>query len=42
MRVDRGIKTNRRIPVWCEITEYNKRYMETKSKRSGHMKETKH
>ncbi len=36
-----GIKINRRIPVWCETTEYNERYIETKIKRSGHMKETK-
>ncbi|MED3866115.1 GTP cyclohydrolase II [Priestia megaterium] len=33
-----GIAINKRIPVWCEMTEYNERYIETKIERSGHIK----
>lgn len=32
-----GVTIERQIPVWCQTTPYNKRYIETKITRSGHI-----
>ena len=34
-----GVQINKRVPVWCEITTYNSKYIQTKIERSGHIKE---
>ncbi|WP_102027601.1 GTP cyclohydrolase II [Salirhabdus sp. Marseille-P4669] len=34
-----GLKVSERKPLWGDVSEYNKKYLETKVNRSGHLKE---